>query len=180
MAGPRPFAIGADGNPGPKSDRYVVGVNCCWRRDIVAMSYSIEQFCRGTLTMRRISRSQAQAIDRAMHACEQAADELDAAVVFFNDALARVRDRLEGALASYNERVSEFRSIYDGIHEEAQSYFDERSQRWQQSDAGRVYQAWLDQLADPDIGEAELEIPELPDFPDFTDVSWLPAEAPDH
>lgn len=72
----------------------------------------------------------------------------------------------------YNEIVSNLNNFIIEQRDEMQMYFDERSEKWQESDAGSSYQDWIDAW-DLEIGEVEdfddVEIPdesELPDEPD--------------
>ena len=44
--------------------------------------------------------------------------------------------------------------------ERAQEYFDERSEKWQESEAGEDYQAWIERLEE--IEDALNDVPEAP------------------
>lgn len=131
--------------------------------------------------MRRISKSHQRAIDTAMDACRVATGELARAIDDYNAATASIRDRIEALLAKYNEKIAHLKAVYEDIARGASAYHQERSERWQASDAGRQYEEWIERLEEIEIEEAELEVPalELPDStPDFTDDSWLPPETP--
>jgi chromosome segregation ATPase len=132
--------------------------------------------------MRSISKSQQRDIYTAIDACKEAAEALEKAIDEFNAAVAPFREKLEAARDHYNEKVTDLRSVYGDIAGEARSYYSERSERWQESEAGQAYSEWVDRLDEIELEEIELEVPEElepPDaIPDFTDDSWLPPEAP--
>ncbi len=132
--------------------------------------------------MKRISKSAQADIDKTLDACREAAEELEAAIDAHNAALASIRDRLEAAVSTYNERIADLRSVYEDIASEARSYFEDRSERWQESDAGQTYSEWVDQLENIEMEDVDIEMPEeleLPDsIPDFSELSWLPPEEP--
>jgi hypothetical protein len=96
------------------------------------------------------------------------------ALEVFNDAFAIKLDALDKARSTYNAAIADLRGIYRDLADHAQTYFDERSERWQQGDAGTAYDAWMNGLAEAaerlvDLDEfaiEELAEPELePDQP---------------
>lgn len=68
------------------------------------------------------------------------------------------------AVAEYNEALEKAREFRDEIVGAMQEYHSERSEKWQEGDAGSAYQEWidaweameLDELPEPD----EIDIPE--------------------
>lgn len=70
------------------------------------------------------------------------------------------------AIAGYNEVLDEARSFAFDIANEIESYTTERSEKWQEGDAGQAYSAWLDewQQWSPDdltpVDEPELAEPD--------------------
>lgn len=131
--------------------------------------------------MKKISKTDQARIDEALKECEAAATKLNGAVDAFNEVVEQHRGVVEEAVGEYNEKVDNLRAIYEDIHSEADSYMGERSDRWQESDAGQSYQEWIDQLSDPSIEPIEIDLPDpldYPDIPDFTDDSWLPPSEP--
>ena|SRR5215469_9890749 len=131
--------------------------------------------------MKAITKQQQREIDAALDVLREAASELEAAIEAYNEALEPLRERIEGALDHYNEKGSELRAVYLDIHAEAQAYYDDRSERWQEGDAGEEYQEWLDKLENLEIEELDIDMPEpldRPEIPDFDDDSWLPPSEP--
>lgn len=132
--------------------------------------------------MKKLTKDQWVQITEAMDACNKQGDQLHAAVHAYNETVDRARADLGNCLNSYNESVAALREIYNDLSGQAQEYYEERSEAWQDSDAGTTYAEWIEQLADVDgLDGVDLELPEdieEPDLPDFTDTTWLPPEAP--
>lgn len=133
--------------------------------------------------MQKLSKEQLKEIADAMDACQKQASQLQMAVEAYNKVVDPARGDLEDCLISYTKSVAALREIYKGFAGEAQEYYDNRSETWQDSDAGSTYMEWIGQLEEVDgLDDVDIDLPEdleEPDLPDFTDVSWLPPEAPD-
>lgn len=54
--------------------------------------------------------------------------------------------RLEDTRNAVNVAVSDWNSILDEIQSEAQSFYDDKSDRWRESDKGQAYQQWIDEF----------------------------------
>ena len=130
--------------------------------------------------MKRISRAQQTEINNAVSALGDAGKELEAAVASYNEALERLGEAVETARDTYNEKVVDLKAVYEEIHGEADSYYSDRSERWQEGEAGEAYSEWMGQLEEPGIEDIEIELPDPLeiDLPDFEDDSWLPPSEP--
>lgn len=93
--------------------------------------------------MKKLSKDQLKALD-AFH---------DRAVEA-QEALTAAREALVEILTEAAETVRECES-------DAQSYFDERSESWQEGDKGQIYQEWITALGDR---ASTLEVSEDDDF----------------
>jgi hypothetical protein len=69
----------------------------------------------------------------------------------------RDRQRMTDAIVAYNSVVDEINTWIEEVHAEQENYYDERSEKWQEGDAGQAYQSWmqlfeeqLDQVDEPD------------------------------
>jgi methyl-accepting chemotaxis protein len=72
------------------------------------------------------------------------------------------RDLAEQRIEDMNEAINELRSLAEELADDAEGYYDERSESWQESDRGDDYQSWIDEwreLADS-LEDAELNAPE--------------------
>ena len=132
--------------------------------------------------MKKISRTQQAEINKAVDALGEAGKALAQAIDSYNEALEPLRVDIEAARDTYNEKIADLKAVYVDIAGEARAYYDDRSQKWQEGEAGEAYSEWVDQLDEPQIEEIDLDLPEpleMPDStPDFEDDSWLPPAEP--
>jgi hypothetical protein len=92
-------------------------------------------------------------------------DEVVAAEDEVNEALARYNEQLN----AYNETVVEVNEFKDGIVNALQEYFDEKSEKWQEGDAGQELEALKSEWEGIEIEEIDhLEI-EFPNDPGAAD-----------
>jgi chromosome segregation ATPase len=133
--------------------------------------------------MKAIPKTTQAEIQELIDQLDDDAEDIRKAIETYNNALTEHRDRIEAARTEYNERMDRLHEIYDELHGDAQSYYDERSEKWQQSDAGQSYEQWRDKLeatAQELVALDEIEIPDL-DEPDlFDSEQWeQPENSPD-
>jgi len=133
--------------------------------------------------MQRLTKEKWKEVADAMDACQKQGSQLQMAVDYYNKVVDPARGDLGDCINSYNESVEALKELYKGFASEAQEYYDNRSEAWQDSDAGSTHMEWIGQLEEIDgLDDVEIELPEdleEPDLPDFSDTSWLPPEAPD-
>lgn len=65
------------------------------------------------------------------------------------------REKIEELVADHNLLVDEATNWMTHLAERARDYYDSRSEKWQEGDAGGAYSTWLEQL------ESELEYADL-------------------
>ncbi len=132
--------------------------------------------------MKKLNKQQQLEVDAAIESCQQARGQLESAIQSFNDKLEEERGAVEERLGTYNEKLAELKGIYEAAGEEARNYYDERSERWQDSDVGIAYSEWADTLESPDeLDDLEIDFPDPleVELPDFSDTEWLPAPEPE-
>lgn len=69
---------------------------------------------------------------------------LKAAIEEYNTTIKEAYEKLKEEVDLYNEQLSEVNSFIADVREELQNTFDERSDKWQESDAGSDFQNWID------------------------------------
>lgn len=117
--------------------------------------------------MKKIDRDSRKRLDEALKTLNLVALKTSRIVSEANTALAALEYEA-------NEAREEAHSVLDDLVNEAQTYFDERSDKWQEGDAGLEYQSWIssienarDQLGD----EIHLSVGEdIDTFDDLIDV----------
>ncbi len=97
----------------------------------------------------------------------------------------QARDRLNAAMLADDEDVNEAqeellnafqeaRDWLDNIHIEQESYYEARSEKWQEGEQGEMYREWMeafrsDQLEDPYIEPGKPVVLDLTTFEDLPD-----------
>lgn len=104
------------------------------------------------------------------------------------DDLDELREKFEAEAAVILERIAEAkgeaRDIMDEAANDAESYYDERSEKWQEGDRGQAYSEWKDRLRsvaeaiEEDLDAPEVQMPERPSWvdelrePDFSEFEY--------
>jgi uncharacterized protein YidB (DUF937 family) len=107
-------------------------------------------------------------------------NEIDTLGNNINNAHSAAEEQLQGILAplidaisAYNEKVEEFNSVMEDVVSEAQSYFDDRSEKWQEGDAGEAYSSWISALENTRIDPAEEPSGVEVEMPDVVDINSI-------
>lgn len=80
--------------------------------------------------------------------------------------LEMLRSKVEHTMLEYNEAVHEFEEFREELVSEMVDYRDERSDRWQESDAGVYYNEWVDAWSETIADVAEIITEEYPTEPE--------------
>lgn len=99
---------------------------------------------------------------------EKLTEEIDR----FNKQVSDMWQRKVGRAAEkLNETLRDADSFREQVHAEMEEYFEERSEKWQTSEEGEKFSAWLDSW-EALIDEVELEEPVPIDPPDMMDFDY--------
>lgn len=84
--------------------------------------------------------SKAEETDKAKLAADTAAarDKLETAVDTYNAGLTALNETLQAAVDEYNSTLEDVASFADGIAADAEAEIEDRSERWQEGDAGQA------------------------------------------
>lgn len=102
---------------------------------------------------------------------------LDTAVTSFNDAKREAWAKVEDAHGVYLEKVHAANEWRDGIASAAADYYEERSDKWKEGDAGGQYGAWVEALGNEFAEPDSLDEPDDVDAPE--DASDAIGEVPE-
>lgn len=130
--------------------------------------------------MKSLSKTQVKEKSTHQAAVADAHSDLTEAIEAFNASRTEAWAKVEEAQTKHREAVESANGWREGIEDAARGYYDDRSEKWQEGDAGQAYSSWLDALGTEfeipdDIDEPEdVEIPEdvsgsieeLPEVPD--------------
>jgi hypothetical protein len=130
--------------------------------------------------MKHLDKTQQKEWQALTTALETARDALMPHVTKWNDAVEAMGDdpepetlaeRTASELANtdiatvwtnYTDALESVQSFAEGIRDEAQSYYDEKSERWQEGDKGQEYNLFIESWGEV----ADMDIPELADSTD--------------
>ena len=96
------------------------------------------------------------------------------------DALGMAWERVETALADYNVVIDEANAWREEIASEIQATMEDHSEKWQASETGQAYIAWMNAWENDTLETIDLEPPEMPglDIDDQSDVlTGLPEDS---
>jgi hypothetical protein len=106
--------------------------------------------------MKKLNKEQIAEHTRLSAELHDAHEELDGAVTKYNEKVAAAYAELEPFVANFNTKVTAANEFVEQIHEEQQSFFDEKSEKWQEGDAGSAYTDWMG-MWDLEIDTIELD-----------------------
>jgi uncharacterized coiled-coil DUF342 family protein len=123
--------------------------------------------------MKRISKTHAQERDALIaefRACEQ---QLDASA----DAVQHAVEAHNLNIEKLNEIIGRINELRQTVHGEIESYHDERSDAWKESDRAGEYLDWMQQW-ESDVEEMLLMEVDLPVVPSIEDFEQAGSEVP--
>lgn len=89
----------------------------------------------------------------------------------YNSTKVTAEETLGLVIDRLNEKRDELHGILDEAASDASTYYDERSEKWQEGDRGSVYSDWKDELQRI-AGEIAEEF-EVPEYPDLEEPDWV-------
>jgi hypothetical protein len=113
--------------------------------------------------MKRLSKDQLSTRNDLVKRLREAAEKTEKAIADVN-----------GVIDEYNAILDEAENFRDEVVSEMDTYYDERSEKWQETDAGSSYQDWKGQYEALDIDH--LETLEIDDLKLADDLEELPDE----
>jgi DNA anti-recombination protein RmuC len=118
--------------------------------------------------MKALSKSDITERDTIDAKINEKASFLKTAIETFNEAVATAWKDVEAARVEYNEALTEGNDWMSQRLADMEAYQGERSDKWQESDAGSAYQSWIDEY-NAELDELELDEPSEVDEPDITE-----------
>lgn len=114
--------------------------------------------------------------DKARHAeivaeLRDAHGALESAVEAFNDAVKEAWEAVAEPHGLYLAAVEKAERFRDDMVSQAESDLEDKSEKWQESEAGERAQNWASELRDLSFAEFEAEKPEKAECPDDADIN---------
>jgi archaellum component FlaC len=127
----------------------------------------------------KLSIAKAAERDNYVDALRERSEKIKDAIVAFNEEMERQKDNVILALNEYNGIMEEVRVFVDAVRQTAQDAFEEKSEKWQESDNGQKAANFIEEWDNADLFDHEIDFPEPidPEAPDHaTTLEDLPEE----
>lgn len=114
--------------------------------------------------MKQLTKADLTARTERATAIHTAQAKLEKAVEAYNAAALAAREVVEQAIQGLNDAIADANAWIEEVRARMNEHFDDRSEAWQESEAGEAYENWLREYVALDEVEAdfpdELELPE--------------------
>jgi chromosome segregation ATPase len=107
----------------------------------------------------RLTKAEVQQREEIAAALDAAGTTLNAAVETYNAACEEAWKDVLKAQTAYNQQVEVAQAFITEIHETRQSEFDDKSEKWQDGEAGQAVSGWLEQW-EVELDEIEIDKPD--------------------
>lgn len=118
--------------------------------------------------MTKADETRLQDVQRRLAAQRQNVEQVVASA---NEQIEQAKAKVADEINAYNEIVGEARGVIEDIRNEAQSEYDDKSEKWLEGERGQAVAEWLSGLE-----TAENEFEDVPE----TEIAELDFDAPDH
>lgn len=110
--------------------------------------------------MFKLTKAELAKRDDLVAALEIASGVLSDAVDEFNASLAASREKLEAIVNDYNETLSKARDFVEDIAQSRRDEWNDKSERWQEGEAGQNASAFVDAWEGIELDDIEIDFPE--------------------
>lgn len=101
--------------------------------------------------MKNLSKQMRAERDKLLETYRKHLDETNAAIEKANAAI----ETANGCIETLNGVGQELKGWADGVAEEMDAYYSERSEKWQEGEAGEQYSSWKDTFESADFTEVD-------------------------
>jgi hypothetical protein len=120
--------------------------------------------------MKKLSKAQQTTHETISAKLSGSREDLKGAVSTFNDKVAALfAEIVQPEVDAFNAAATESNEFLQEVHEEMDSFYEDRSDKWKEGDAGSAYEDWKSSW-EMEIGEVELEEPAAYDEPEMDGV----------
>lgn len=109
--------------------------------------------------MKRPTNDQIRQLRNHSKKLEELEKKIEAGIRKYNQTLSELFNQIQADKQDYESELEETNEFLESVHSEMQEYFDERSEKWQESEKGSAYQDWMDEWNSP-LNEVELPEPQ--------------------
>lgn len=126
--------------------------------------------------MKSLTSFQAEQLSDLQEKLQSASERVESAITDFNTSMSELwNDSVLESLNDYNTVVEQAREFVEERHDQMQSQYEDRSEKWQQSEKGEAFQEWLNEWeeAQSELEDIDLAMPVEVDTPDFSAVDAM-------
>jgi len=129
----------------------------------------------------KLTKQETKSLTEGRDTLSEAAAKLAEAVEEYNSIVEKARGDVDEALSAYNSAREDFVEVVNEVANRIEEEYDNKSERWQESDKGQEAQTfveWYTEFRDGTLSEdLEIEFPDALEFPD--PMSDIPEEFPE-
>jgi chromosome segregation ATPase len=114
--------------------------------------------------MKRLNKDQSREKTEHAENIRKKYTELEEALAKYNAAIVEAKGPVEAAVEQLNGAIDDANQWMADITGQMEDYIGERSEKWQEGEAGSNYNEWKDQFAE--LEQVELELPEELEVPE--------------
>lgn len=116
--------------------------------------------------MKKLSKADIAKRDKFAAEIDELRSSLESTLTIFNAAVSNAFTPVLAATEELNAKIEEVGGWRDDLVGEMQSYYDERSEKWQESDAASEYDSWKSEFESLDCDAISIDEPEAIELPD--------------
>lgn len=118
--------------------------------------------------MKSLNKQQQAEKGRICEHLRQAASKVESELQRFDEAVQDAAVPVQQAIESYNEALRNAAEFVENVASDLQSVYDEKSEKWQESERGENFKRWIEEWESIVLDDAEIEIPESVEPPDLS------------
>jgi hypothetical protein len=123
--------------------------------------------------MNRLSKTQLAEKVRLLQQLRRVGSKVEEALADFNRKVEEAKAPVDQAVEEYNAVLAEAKAFAEGIAADAQSHYDDKSEKWQEGERGQAYQAWVSEWENVNLDDLEVELPGEVELPELNAVDEL-------
>ena len=108
--------------------------------------------------MKRLLKDQMEIYESRQKDIEAAQDAANVMIHKYNEMVQNL-PCIDEVIGTLNAHITSYNDWIDSLRDEMQCYFNDRSDRWQEGEAGEQYQEWINSFED--LEDNEVEPPEI-------------------
>lgn len=110
--------------------------------------------------MKKLGKTEVQEFNEILNVARESYEEINSAIEKYNQSCEELWEAIEAAKEKYNTALDDALNFTDQVSNEMTDYFEERSEKWQESEKGDAYREWIDEWENISLDRCNIEQPE--------------------